>query len=147
MFVGGCAGSTAGGIKMFRLILLSKMIGAILRKKLHPYVIADAKINGKTVPNEILYSAGRFFFATILIDISFAGFMALNGFDIDDSVLVAITTMSAVGPGFGIDGAMSNYSLLSDPAKIAAAIVMILGRLEIFTLLVFFTRDFWKEKW
>lgn len=147
MFMGGCAGSTAGGIKVFRMALMCKMIGMILRQKLHPYQIVDTKINGKVIPSEIFYSAGRFFFATLLIDLCFAGFMVFNGLDIDNSALVAISTMSAVGPGFGIEGAMSNYSLLPDSCKIAAIFVMILGRLEIFTVLVFFTKDFWRAKW
>lgn len=147
MFIGGSAGSTAGGLKIFRLVLLCKMVGVILRQRLHPYQIIDAKVNGKIVENEIFFAAGRFFFATILIDIIFAGFMILNGIDMDDAILVSITTMSSVGPGFGVEGAMSNYSLLPDFSKILAALVMILGRLEIFTVLVFFTRDFWKGKW
>ena len=147
MFIGGSAGSTAGGLKIFRLVLLCKMAGVILRQRLHPYQIIDAKVNGKVVEDEIFFAAGRFFFATILIDATFAGFMILNGLDMDSAILVSISTMSSVGPGFGIEGAMSNYSLLPDFSKILAALVMILGRLEIFTVLVFFTRDFWKEKW
>lgn len=147
MFIGGCAGSTAGGLKIFRLVLLCKMIGVILRQKLHPYQLIDVKINGKTAPNEIFFNAGKFFFAVILIDILFAGLMILNGININDAIMVAVSTFSCVGPGFGIEGAMSNYSLLPDLSKIFAIFVMILGRLEIFTVLVFFTKDFWREKW
>ena len=147
MFVGGCAGSTAGGVKIFRIVLLSKMIGVILRQKLHPQQIITAKMNGKTVPDEIFFGAARLFFATLVIDAAFAGFLILNGVNSDDSILVAISTMASVGPGFGIEGAMSNYSLLPDFAKLTAAAVMILGRLEIFTALVFFTRDFWDTDW
>lgn len=147
MFIGGCAGSTAGGLKIFRLVLLCKMIGVILRQKLHPYQIINAKINGKVAPDEIFFGAGRFFFATIVIDVIFAALMILNGVDIDNATLISISTMSSVGPGFGIEGAMSNYSLLPDFSKIFAVFVMILGRLEIFTVLVFFTRDFWRKKW
>ncbi len=147
MFVGGCAGSTAGGVKIFRIVLLGKMIGVILKQKLHPQQIITAKMNGKTVPDEIFFGASRLFFATLIIDAAFAGFLILNGLELDDSILVAISTMASVGPGFGIEGAMSNYSLLPDFAKLIAAAVMILGRLEIFTALVFFTRDFWETDW
>lgn len=147
MFIGGSAGSTAGGLKIFRLVLLCKMMGIILRQKLHPYQLSETKINGKTIPDEIFFSAGRYFFAAVVIDIVFAGVMILDGIDVNDSILVAISTLSCVGPGFGIEGAMSNYSLLPDFSKLFATLIMILGRLEIFTVLVFFTRDFWHDKW
>ncbi len=147
MFIGGSAGSTAGGLKIFRLVLLCKMAGVILRQRLHPYQLIEAKVNGKPIPDEIFFSAGRYFFAVIVIDAVFAGIMVLNGLEINDSILVAISTLSCVGPGFGVEGAMSNYSLLPDFSKLCATFVMILGRLEIFTVLVVFTREFWDKKW
>ncbi len=145
MFIGGCAGSTSGGLKVSRVVLLLKMVESIVWQKLHPQIIYHVKLNGRPVPDEVLYSAGRFFFAYLMIDILFAIWMTFDGVPFVEAVSVAISTMGNVGPGFGLDGAMSTYALLPTFSKVGACIVMILGRLEIFTVIALLMPEFWRR--
>ena len=145
MFMGGCAGSTSGGLKIARVVLLGKLIKGILWQKMHPQMVYSVEMNGQKVPWEILTAAGRYFFAYIMIDVTFAGIMILDGIEMTDAVGVAVSTLGSVGPGFGLAGAMSNYSLLPPLSKICACAVMLLGRLEIFTVLALFNPGLWQR--
>ena len=146
MFLGGCAGSTAGGLKVSRIVILAKMVYSITWQKLHPRMVATVKLNDRVVPDEILLDVARFFFANVLMDILLAFIMLLNGVPMIDAVSVSVSTIGSVGPGFGIQGAMSSYSLLPDSSKIFVCFFMFLSRLEIFTVLVLFTPAFWNRK-
>ncbi len=146
MFVGGCAGSTSGGLKMSRVVLLIKSVQAILQKKFHPQTLPTVKMNGQIVSDETLRGVARYFFAYVLTDIFFALVMIIDGIPLGDAVAVSISTLGSIGPGFGLAGAMSTYELLPPMSKIAACFVMFLGRLEIFTVLVMFTPEFWRRK-
>ncbi len=146
MFLGGCAGSTAGGLKVSRIILLVKMGQSILKQKLHPQMMSQVKMNGRIVPEEVLHGAARFFFAYVVLDILFAFVMLADGINIIDAISVSVSTMGSVGPGFGIDGATSTYALLPDMSKGFACIFMFLARLEIFTVLAMLTPEFWSRK-
>lgn len=146
MFLGGCAGSTAGGLKVSRIVILAKMVYSIAWQKLHPRMVATVKLNDRVVPDEILLDVARFFFAYVLMDILLAFIMLLNGVPMIDAVSVSVSTIGSVGPGFGIQGAMSSYSLLPDSSKIFVCFFMFLSRLEIFTVLVLFTPAFWNRK-
>lgn len=146
MFVGGCAGSTSGGLKVSRVVLLVKLVQSILRQKLHPQMIAHVKLNGQIVPDEVMFGVARYFLAYIIVDIIFAAVMIMNGIPLVESVSVSVSTMGSVGPGFGLSGAMSTYENLPAVSKIFACFVMFLGRLEIFTVIVMFTPEFWRRK-
>lgn len=146
MFLGGCAGSTSGGLKISRIVLLVKMVRAIIWQKLYPQMVHQVRLNGHLVPDEVLFSVARFFFAYVLVDAIFAFFMVFDGLSMVDAVSVSIATMGSVGPGFGIAGAMSTYELLPDISKIAACLVMFLGRLEIFTVIALFLPEFWSKR-
>ena len=146
MFLGGCAGSTAGGLKVSRIILLVKMVQSTLWQKLHPQMVSQVKMNGQVVPDEVLFGVARFFFAYVVLDIAFAFVMLADGIDLIDAVSVSVSTMGSVGPGFGIEGATSTYALLPDMSKAFACIFMFLARLEIFTVLAMFTTGFWGRK-
>ena len=143
MFLGGCAGSTAGGLKVARIILLFKMLVAIVKQKIHPQSVMQVKMNGQAVDDEIVYGAARFFFAVVVMDIAFAFVMMFDGIDLVNSVSVSVSTMASVGPGFGIEGATSGYSLLPSMSKIFACLFMFLSRLEIFTVLALLSPSFW----
>lgn len=145
MFLGGCAGSTAGGLKVARIILLFKFVVMIVRQKIHPQLINSVKLNGKTIDEGIVHGAARFFFAVVVLDIIFAFVMMFDGIDFINSISVSISTMASVGPGFGIQGATSTYGLLPDFSKLMACVCMFLSRLEIFTVLVLLTPSFWKD--
>ena len=146
MFLGGCAGSTAGGLKVSRIVLLSKMMIAILRQKLHPRMVVQVKMDGQAVPGEVLLGTARFFFAYVMLDILFAFIMLSDGITLIDAVSVSVSTMGSVGPGFGIEGATSTYELLPDTSKAFACIFMFLARLEIFTVLAMLSPEFWSRK-
>ena len=146
MFLGGCAGSTAGGLKVSRIILLVKMVQSILQQKLHPQMISPVKMNGQIIPDEVLFGVARFFFAYVVMDILFAFVMLADGIDLINAISVSVSTMGSVGPGFGIEGATSTYALLPDMSKAFACIFMFLARLEIFTVLAMLTPEFWSTK-
>ncbi len=145
IFLGGCAGSTAGGLKVARIILLFKFVVMIVRQKIHPQLINAVKLNGKTIDEGVVYGAARFFFALVVLDIFFAFVMMFDGIDFINSISVSVSTMSSVGPGFGIEGATSTYGLLPNFSKIVACACMFLSRLEIFVVLVLLTPSFWRN--
>ena len=145
MFLGGCAGSTAGGLKVARIILLFKFISSIIKQKIHPQILNPVKLNGKVIDDSVVYGAAKFFFAVVIMDILFAFVMMFDGIEFTDAVSVSVSTMASVGPGFGIEGATSTYALLPPLSKLFACVFMFLSRLEIFTVLVLFTPTFWKS--
>lgn len=145
MFLGGCGGSTAGGLKVARIILLFKFVVLIVRQKLHPNLISQVKLSGRPIDEDIIYSAAKFFFAVVVLDVLFAAVMMFDGIDFVNSISVSVSTMASVGPGFGIEGATSTYALLPSFSKFCACIFMFLSRLEIFTVLALFSPSFWNK--
>ena len=143
MFLGGCAGSTAGGLKVARIILLFKFVALIVRQKLHPNLISNVTLSGRAVDEEVVYGAAKFFFAVVVLDVLFAAVMMFDGIDFVNSISVSVSTMASVGPGFGIEGATSTYSLLPSFSKFCACGFMFLSRLEIFTVLALLSPSFW----
>ena len=145
MFLGGCAGSTAGGLKVARIILLFKFVALIVRQKLHPNLISQVMLSGRPIDEDVLYGAAKFFFAVVVMDILFAAVMMFDGIDFVNSISVSVSTMASVGPGFGIEGATSGYSLLPSLSKLCACGFMFLSRLEIFTVLALCSSSFWNQ--
>ena len=145
IFLGGCAGSTAGGLKVIRIILLFKLVGAIIRQKIHPQSVSQVKIGGQVIDDNVVFGTAKFFFAIIILDILFALIMMFDGIEFTDGISVSVSTMASVGPGFGIEGATSTYALLPDFSKLCACGFMFLSRLEIFTLLALLSPSFWKD--
>ncbi|MBR1805509.1 MAG: TrkH family potassium uptake protein [Selenomonadaceae bacterium] len=144
MFLGGCAGSTAGGLKVARIILLFKFVALIVRQKLHPNLISQVKLSGQPIDEDVVHSAAKFFFAVVVMDISFAAVMMFDGIDFVNAISVSLSTMASVGPGFGLAGATSTYALLPDLSKLFACVFMFLSRLEIFTVLALCSPSFWR---
>ncbi len=145
MFLGGCAGSTAGGLKVARIILLFKFVVLIIRQKLHPNLITQLTLSGQPVDQDIVYGAAKFFFAVVVLDILFAAVMMFDGIDFVNAISVSVSTMASVGPGFGIEGATSTYALLPSLSKFCACGFMFLSRLEIFTVLALCSPSFWQK--
>ncbi|MBE8953119.1 MAG: TrkH family potassium uptake protein [Quinella sp. 1Q7] len=145
MFLGGCAGSTAGGLKVARIILLFKFVALIVRQKLHPNLISNVTLSGRAVDEDVVYGAAKFFFAVVVLDVLFAAVMMFDGIDFVNSISVSVSTMASVGPGFGIEGATSTYALLPSLSKFCACGFMFLSRLEIFTVLALFSPSFWHK--
>ena len=142
-FIGGSAGSTAGGIKMIRFVLLFKQGSREIRGLLHPNAIMPVKLNGKSIPEKVMTAVWGFFFvyaftfAILMLVIMALGVDELTAF----SAIAAM--MNNLGPGLG--DVAANYETMSDPVKWVLTFAMLLGRLEIFTLLVLFTAAFWRK--
>ncbi|GAB1475446.1 TrkH family potassium uptake protein [Bacillota bacterium] len=145
MFVGGCAGSTAGGLKNIRILLLLKTALRDLAKIIHPKAVKTVKINGKNVEEGVLSAVSLFFFAYIFIFFLTSLVLTLEGHDFEIAFSAAATCISNVGPGFGAVGPMGNFSIMSDKATILLTLNMLIGRLEIFPILMLLVPSFWKR--
>ncbi len=145
-FVGGCSGSTAGGLKIFRFQVAYVLLKANLQQLIHPRAVIKQQYNGHNLDEDIVRSLITFsFFFTITIGVIALG-LTLTGLDWVTSLTAAATAVCNVGPGLGpIIGPAGNFSTLPDSAKWLLTIGMLLGRLEILTVLVPFTRTFWKH--
>tara|TARA_Y100000591_G_scaffold332390_1_gene369507 strand:+ start:579 stop:2027 length:1449 start_codon:yes stop_codon:yes gene_type:complete len=145
MFIGGCAGSTTGGIKIFRLQILFRGAITQIKKLTQPHAVILMRFNGKTVNENTYNSIMGFFFMYIFLFIISA--ISLSFFDLDflTAFSAAASAISNVGPGLGdVIGPNGNYFLLDNGAKWILAFTMIIGRLEIFTFLVLLSINFWK---
>ena len=146
MFIGGCAGSTTGGIKIFRLQLLFRGAKAQIKKLTHPHAVLLMRFNGKTVTENTYNSIMGFFFMYIFIFILSSISLSFFNLDFLTSFSAAASAISNVGPGIGsIIGPNGNYSSLNNGAKWILSITMLIGRLEIFTVLVLLSIAFWKK--
>ncbi|WP_165674947.1 TrkH family potassium uptake protein [Metapseudomonas otitidis] len=145
-FVGGCSGSTSGGLKIFRFQVALVMLRTNLKQLVHPRAVIRQKYNGHNIDEEIVRSLITFsFFFTITIGAIALG-LCLVGLDWTTALTGAATAVCNVGPGLGPTiGPAGNFSTLPDSAKWLLTIGMLLGRLEILTVLVLFTRGFWKH--
>ena len=146
MFIGGCAGSTTCGIKIFRVHILYYFIRNQLTKIIYPRAIINLKYNNSKVEDKLIASIISFIYLYILIFFVLASMLTLTGLDFITSVSGAASSLSNVGPGLGSEiGPNSNYSGLPDKSKWLLTMGMILGRLEIFAILIIFLPSFWRK--
>ena len=146
MFIGGCAGSTTGGLKIFRFQILFKYIHLHLKKMLQPHVVLSAQFNGKKVTESTYESVMTFFFVYIITFASSALLLSFSGLDFLTCISAAASAISNVGPGLGeIIGPEGNYSSLTNYSKLVLVLTMFLGRLEMLTILILFLPSFWKN--
>lgn len=145
-FIGGCTGSTSGGIKIFRWEVLFAMARVHLKRLIHPHGVFVIDFNKQRISDQVVKSVLGFM---VLYFLTFAGLtlaLTMTGLDAVTALTGAATSISNVGPGLGdIIGPAGNFEPLPDPAKWVCVLGMVLGRLELFTVLVLFTRSFWKE--
>ncbi|NLO85315.1 MAG: TrkH family potassium uptake protein [Clostridiales bacterium] len=146
MFVGSCAGSTAGGLKVVRLALLCKISGREVRHTFQPRKVQVVRFEGKGVEESLLTQVAVFFFVYILMILMGALLVSFEGrFDFETNFTAALTCASNVGPGFSMVGPMENFAGYGPMAKIVLSILMLAGRLEIFPILVIFHPSVWKK--
>lgn len=145
MFVGGCAGSTGGAIKGVRILLLLKYGWAELRKLFHPQAVIPVRLSGRSVPEEVMTNILVFFLLYMLIFVVATVIMALLGLDLLSATAAVVATIGNVGPGLGSVGPASNYAHLPALGKWVLSACMLLGRLEIYTVLVLLVPEFWKK--
>ena len=146
MFIGGCAGSTACGIKIFRVQILFQFITIQLKKIIYPRGIFKIKYENSNIDEKFLASIISFIFLYIVIFFLITALLSTSGLDLKTSISAAATSISNVGPGLGdIIGPNGNFSNLSDFSKWILSLAMILGRLELFAVLVLFIPSFWRK--
>jgi trk system potassium uptake protein len=144
MFSGGSAGSTSGGIKMARHLIVLKNIKAVFVKLNHPKSITFIKLNGKSIADNTNTSILSFVVLYLFIFVLGTIIVVITGVDPVTSAGSVATCMAGIGPGLGTVGPMSNFAHLPEASKLILSILMILGRLEIITIFTIFTRTFWK---
>lgn len=145
MFVGGCAGSTGGAIKVGRILVMVKQGLLELRRVIHPKQILTLRISGRVVSNEITINILQFFFIYIAIAALATIIMAGMGLDLVSAFTAVATTLGNTGPGLGKVGPMANFSFIPAAGKYLLSLLMLLGRLELYTVLVLLTPSFWRE--
>jgi len=145
MFVGGCAGSTGGGIKVIRLVTLLKQAINEMKYLVHPRGIFVIRLSGQVVKKNIVYAVSGFFFLYIFLVLVVTMVVATSGADVVTSFTTALSTVGNIGPGFGMVGPSENYAFYPVYVKWVLSAAMITGRLEIYTILVLFTPMFWKK--
>ena len=146
MFIGGCAGSTTCGIKIFRVHILYYFIRNQLLKIVYPRAIINLKYNNNKVEDKLIASIISFIYLYILIFFVLASLLTLTGLDFITSISGAASSLSNVGPGLGSEiGPNSNYSGIPNQSKWLLTFGMILGRLEIFAILIIFLPSFWRK--
>lgn len=145
MFIGGCAGSTAGGLKVTRMILMIKVVKAIINAKLHPHMVVHVRSNGDEFSEDILNGVARFFFVYVMLDVLWVALLVFDGVAIFDAIGISISTMGSCGPSFGQFGATCTYASLPVMSKVVVCMSMLMGRLEVFTVLALFMPSFWRR--
>jgi len=146
MFVGGCAGSTTCGIKIFRFQILGRFIINQIKKLVYPHGIFSIKYNNEKISNTFVYSIVTFIFLYFFIFFILAALLSINGLDFITAISGSASAISNVGPGLGdIIGPEGNFSDLPNFSKLSLSLGMLLGRLELFAVLVLFFPSFWKN--
>ena len=145
MFVGACAGSTGGGIKVSRFIILLKAMRKEIKQYLHPRQIGKIQMEGKTVSHEVVRNVNVFIVVYVLIFSFSMLFLAFDGKDLITNFTAVAATFNNIGPGLELVGPSANFSIFSYPCKIILIFDMLAGRLEIFPLLLLFFRDTWRK--
>ncbi|MFH0843052.1 MAG: potassium transporter TrkG [Bacteroidota bacterium] len=144
MFSGGMTGSTSGGIKMARHLIVLKNIKNTLLRMVHPKALASIKLNGRLVTDSLNNTILTFIFLYIFIFIIGTVIVVITGIDPVSSASSVATCMAGIGPGLGTVGPMNNYAHLPDVSKVVLSLLMIIGRLEIITAFALFSKSFWK---
>ena len=146
MFIGGCAGSTTCGIKIFRIQILYLFVSNQIKKIIYPKAIFVMKYDQNPIDNNFIASIISFIYMYLVIFFLLATLLSLTGLDFITAISWAATSISNVGPGLGsIIGPNGNFSTLPDISKWVLTVGMILGRLELFAILVLFLPSFWKD--
>ena len=146
MYTGACAGSTSGGFKCIRVLMLLQVVRNNFRQILHPNAVLPVRVQGQSIPQSRLISLFAFFALTVMMVLVTATIMIVAGIDHVNSITIALSCVGNVGPTLGTQiGPEMSWSILPDTIKWLLCLLMLMGRLEIMTVLVLFTRAFWKE--
>ncbi len=145
MFLGGCAGSTGGGMKIMRSMVMVKFALNEIKKLIHPNAVLPIRVGGRTIPREVVGNIAGFFLIYLGIFIGGVLFMTLLGIDFISSFGAVAASIGNIGPGLGSVGPTDNYAHIPQLGKWALSFLMLVGRLEIYPVIIFLTPTFWKE--
>lgn len=143
MFMGGCSSSTSGGIKIVRIYVVLQLIRRGVATKLHPNVVENIKLNGKTMPSDTVSAIANHMFLYIAMVFVGAFIISFENADLMTCFSSVITCLGNIGPGFGSIGPVENFGGLTDLSKYLLSFYMIAGRLELYTLFILLTPKFW----
>ncbi len=146
MFIGGCAGSTAGGLKISRVIIFFKAARQDLNKMLHTHAVTTIRFEGKPLDEKTLQGIHNYFNVYMLLVMLSTVLVSLDGFDLTTTFTAVITCLNNVGPGMELVGPMGNFSHFSDPVKYLLSFDMLAGRLELYPMLALFAPRLWRSR-
>ena len=145
IFIGGSTGSTGGSVKCMRIMLLFKQGYRELRRLIHPRAVIPVKLQGRPVPDEVLHSVWGFFILFIGLFLASSVLLTAMGIDLATSFTAVAACIGNIGPGLGSVGPAENYAHLPHAAKALLILNMVLGRLEVYTVLILFVPEFWRK--
>ncbi len=145
MMVGACAGSTGGGMKQVRLLLLWKNLRRNLHKSLHPTEVRSVMVNGRPMDEDVLNNTNAYLIAYVIIIIGSVLVLSLDGFDFETNFSAVMATFNNIGPGFHAVGPTCNFGAYSNLSKIVMIADMLAGRLEIYPILILISKSTWKK--
>jgi len=145
MFIGACAGSTGGGIKVSRILIYLKSIKKEIAIASHPQLTKKIQMNGKTIEHETVRGVNVYMAAYLVVFVISVLIVSLDNLDFTTNFTSVAATLNNVGPGLGLVGPTSNFSVYSNFSKLALTFDMLIGRLEVFPMLVLFSPYTWKK--
>ena len=146
MFIGGCASSTGGSMKVIRIVILVKHAAHEIRKLVHPTAVYPVRFGERVISDDVIRNVLGFFLFYMGIFVTVSIIMAAMGLDLVSSLSVTASAIGNIGPALGSVGPTDNYAHLPDLGKLLLNFCMLLGRLELFTVIVLFSRTFWRER-
>ena len=146
MFIGACAGSTGGGIKVSRILLALKDVRRETRHFIHPRIVQAVTLDGKAVDKDTLHGVGRYILTYILIFVISVFIVSFNNLDFETTVTSVVATLNNIGPGLSLVGPAGNFSMLSPLSKVVLMFDMLAGRLELFPMLLVILPSVWRRK-
>lgn len=146
MFLGGCAGSTAGGLKVSRVIILFRILRREIRRMLHPRSVDAVRFEGKSIDDSTAGSVCTYFVMYVICFFAIFLVLCFDPFDMETHFTAAVACFNNVGPGFGLVGPMGSYAYYSSVSKMVLSVAMLMGRLEIFPLIISLSPSAWSKK-
>lgn len=146
MFMGACGGSTGGGIKVSRIVILIKKVWADMMRLLHPRAVRVIRMEGHRLDDTVVSGTSLFFIVYLFIAMASTLLLSLDGCNLETALSASVSALSNTGPGFGAVGPMYNYGFLADGSKLLLSFLMLLGRLEIFPLLLMLTPSMYRRR-
>jgi trk system potassium uptake protein TrkH len=146
MLIGGCSASTCGSIKVIRIIIIFKLIVRGMYKRLHPNAVVPVKIGVRTISAETVSKVTSFTILYFTILVISTLLISLEGYDLLTTLSATVSSLSNTGLGMGLLGPSGNYEIFSLPTRLYMAVLMIAGRLELFTIIILLTPSFWKAR-